>query len=192
MRILKNIKMQKNVNSIVISLIFIFFAACSSSYMGLKEDNVKWDYAPLNPYPSVMKEVKCERDTPCVLIELKPESLQLDCTLRNDSPYYWCGVSGKIKYPDTKLPERVDTVFHSVVSKVVKKNTERLIKRLKESGKPVFLFSPPQFFIDDANEFTNKMFGIYNEDECADMFYQYFICPETAKKFDVYSNKYID
>jgi hypothetical protein len=139
-----------------------------------------------------MKQANCQVDTPCLVVQLKTESLHFGCTLRNDSPYYWCGVNGLIAYPDHKLPKKVGIMFHTVVSEKTKKVVEKLISDLKRANKDVYLVSPPGYFIDnDSNELTNKMFGIYNHDICVDMFYDYSICPKTAKKFDVFTNKFI-
>ncbi len=138
-----------------------------------------------------MKSVIREGGPPSVAVELKPESLEFDCTLRNDSPYYWCGVKGVIKNTDPKLPSKVGTVYQRVVDSKGKKVSEALISRLKKANIPVFLVAPHTFSIDDDGTFGNYMYGIYNRDECMDLWDDYSACPKSVKKLNVFTGKYI-
>ena len=169
------------------TLIFLLSLSSCSSFQE-KSKQIKYEYPPDNPYPTIMKKAKSS-EMLALLVELKPKSLKFDCTLRNDSPYYWCGVDGVIQNPDPKLPKKVGTTYHRVVNLEGKKVSENLIKRLKKANKPVFLVTPRSFHIDD-NEFGNLMFGIYNEDECMNLFHDYSTCPGTSKKLNIFTGKY--
>jgi len=186
LKTLKNMKIQKRVNNFIFFTLFCFLFACTTE----EKRSTEWEYPPVNPYPTVMNEGKCKDGPPCIIVELDPKSLKFDCTLRNDSPYYWCGIDGQIKNPDPKLPKIVGTVFHRIVDKKGKKTSKELVNRLKKADKPVFLVAPTGYYI-KSNEFGNAIFGIYNEDECMNLFYDFSSCPESAKKLDLYKGNYI-
>lgn len=177
------------VNNIVIFVFILLLESCGGQQYKKKEES--WEYPADNLYPTIMKSVPRIDGPPRVAVELKPKSLKLDCTLRNDSPYYWCGVDGEIKNPDPKLPKTVSTVYQRVVNAKGKKASENLIKRLKKANVPVFLVAPHTYSIDNDGTLGNYMYGIYNGDECMDIWDDYSACPVTAKKFDIYTGKYL-
>lgn len=183
--ILKNTWMQKLKNNFIAPTIVVLFSACSPL------QNTKTDNTLTNPYPSIMKLFVYKERVPSLIVELEAKSLTFKCSLRNDSPYYWCGIEGNINNPDFKLPKKVIVTFHRVVDKKTKKVAENFFQKLKTSNKPIFLVSPNSYQISN-NEFGNLMFGVYNEDVCMDLFRDFEACPKSAKKFDLYSNSYIE
>ncbi len=184
--------MQKIKKIITLVVALLSLLGCSVGKMKQQKD-AQFEVTSRNPYPTIMQEFRNKDDISYFIVELKPESLQFDCSLRNDSPYYWCGVDGELKKRDLKLPEKIGTVFQSVVEQKVKLAAKKLILRLKKANKAVYLVSPIAYFIDKkSGEFTNTIRGIYNEDECMNLFDDFSTCPQSAKKFDLYGNRYIE
>lgn len=45
--------------------------------------------------------------------------------------------------------------------------------------------------MDDKKSVSSQLYGFYNSKECIDLFDDYSLCPNTAKKLDIFSGKYI-
>jgi len=181
-------KFQKN--NVKIILFFLLITSCSYLKKQQKKE-VEYIYPPINKFPSVMKEIQT-KDGPVLMVELKPESLEFECTLRNDSPYYWCGIDGEIKNPDPKIPSKVTTVYHTVVTEKGKSASLKFVKRLKELKKPVFFIITCGVDVDKQDyTLSAQMFGAYNEYECMEVFGDYSLCPETSKILDIHTGEYV-
>ncbi len=186
---MQNTKQSKISNDVLIFIFLLLFQSCSGQQYKKKKE--QWEYPADNIYPTIMKQVPRNGGPPRVAVELTPKSLKFDCTLRNDSPYYWCGVDGVITNPDPKLPVRISTVYQRIVDARGKIVSESLIMRFKKANKPVFLVAPHTFSIGDDGTLGNYMYGIYNDDECVDLWDDYSACPTTAKRLDIFTGKYL-
>lgn len=131
-----------------------------------------------------------EDEFPCLITEVKHISLHFGCTLRNDSPYYWCSLETMFTKPTQKLPSKSVHVFPSVVNDEIKIQFEKFMERLKNAKKPVFIVGFDEFFVDDENhQLINKMHGAFNEQECMDFDNDFTQCPKTAKRLNIYTGK---
>jgi hypothetical protein len=185
----KNIKKQKLKNKLTLLIFFLIFSC--SNIVNKEESLYETPEKFKDKFPFSTIKKTCEDDLPCYVIELKPESLSLECSLRNDSPYYWCHVSGVLKNPDPKLPKKISTVFHSVVGPEAKTRSEKFVIRLKKSKKPVYLITINGYFISQDKELISQLTGLFNEDECIEIYNDYSACRESKKKFNIHSGKYI-
>lgn len=163
-------------------LTFIFgFGACTT----IHSDAPAVDGNEQNPYPTLMSIGKNENGTKVHIIELNPKSLDITCSLRSDFSYYWCTLSGELKKKDLHFPARIEVTYHRAVDEQATILSKNLVKRMKNSNS-VNVVTPLGFTV-NQEAFSNLMFGLFSSTECMDLFYDYSLCPASAKFFDIFS-----
>lgn len=162
---------------LAINVLFIFCIGCS-----LTDKKETYVYPPTNPYPSIFTEVETQLSTPNLSVEVYAKSLEISCLLRNDSPYYWCFIDGKIINKDKNLPKKVATFFHTVVDESGMEKSKKLVQRMKKNGIPVTMILNIGIYINkEAGELSAQLIGLFNKKECMNLFGDYSVCPSTSK-----------
>ncbi len=163
-------------------LTFIFsFGSCTTIHCGAPAADVN----DQNPYPTLMSLGKNENGTKVHIIEVNPKSLDITCSLRTDSSYYWCTLSGELKKKDLHFPTRIEVTYHRVVDEQATALSKKFLRRIK-NDKSVYVVTPLGFTV-NQEAFSNLMFGLFSSTECMDLFYDYSLCPASAKLFDIFS-----
>ena len=173
--------------------LFIVFLLNSCSQIDKKDKELEYIYPPDNPFPGVFTVRRYKDDNVGLTAKLKLESIKMSCRLRNDSPYYWCDFEGELVSPDPKLPKKIASTFHVVVAKEGKKAAIDFTERMKKNNEPVVIVLEKGAFISkEYNLIYSQLFGAYNSKECFDVFERYSLCPNTAKKLDIFSGEYLE
>lgn len=184
--IIKKLKLSSN---LILILLHSFIISCSQVSKNSKK--LEWNYPPDNPFPSIFTVGKYSDQNIGLTAKLKPETIKMSCRLRNDSPYYWCDFEGELVSPVLELPTKISSTFHVVVDDTGKKAALNFAKRMKKNNEPVVIVLEMRAFITKVdNSLYSQLFGIYNSKECFDVFDDYSLCPETAKKLDIFTGKY--
>lgn len=183
--------MQK-LNSFFKVLLFLILTV-SCSHVEKNSKDPEYIYPPNNPFPSIFTVRKYKDQNIGLTANLKPQTIKMSCRLRNDSPYYWCDFEGELVSPDPKLPKKISSTFHVVVAEIGKKAALNFAKRAKQNNEPVTIVLEMRASITNIdNSIYSQLFGVYNSKECFDVFEKYSLCPNTAKKVDIFSGKYIE
>lgn len=165
----------------------------SCSHVEKKSKEPEYIYPPENPFPSIFTVRKYKDQNIGLTANLKPQTIEMSCRLRNDSPYYWCDFEGELVSPDPKFPKKISSTFHVVVGEIGKKTALNFAKRAKQNNEPVTIVLEMRASITNIdNSIYSQLFGVYNSKECFDVFERYSLCPNTAKKLDIFSGKYIE
>lgn len=173
--------------------ILLVFSFVSCSQISKEYSTPKWNYPPDNPFPSILKQKEYADQRVALLAKLKANTLKMTCNLRNDSPYYWCGLEGELLNPSSELPKKLGTFFHVVVAEEGKQAAINLTNRMIENGEAVTaVLNTRPFIMDDNKSVSSQLYGFYNSKECFDLFDDYSLCPNTAKKLDIFSGKYLE
>lgn len=173
--------------------ILLIFSIISCAQVDKKNKETEYIYPPDNPYPSVFTVRRYKDKNVGLTAKLKPETVNISCRLRNDSPYYWCDFEGELISPDPKLPKKIASTFHVVVAEAGKIAAINLAKRMKKNNEPVVIVLEMRASVSKEYNFIHsQLFGIYNNKECFDVFERYSLCPDTAKKLDIFTGKYLE
>ncbi len=182
--------MQKLNSFFKVLLLLILTVSCS--HKAKEAEEPEYIYPSENPFPSIFTVRKYKDQNIGLTAKLKPETIKMSCRLRNDSPYYWCDFEGSLISPDPKLPKKVSSTFHRVVTEIGKKAALNFAKRMKNNNEPVIIVLASRPFFSDGHDLIySQLLGVYSSKECFDVFEDYSLCPNTAKKLDIFLGEYI-
>lgn len=158
--------------------LLIYFLLITSCSTLLKDKYpVEWK----SPFPSILEDIYLEKEEQLVYkAKLVASSLEFDCTLRNDSPYYWCGIDGTFVEKDPKLPSTLSGLYHSVVNIKGKKVSEKIVSKMIKKKEIISVISTNR-----AGKYDDyilvKILAFYNSEFCITFFGHDEFCPKTAK-----------
>lgn len=162
----------------------LFTLSCSS----VNKNTATLSTSAKNPYPKIFESVNAHDGNLELLARVEPSSLTLDCSLRNDSPYYWCYVEADLIKKNSKYPQKVGAVYHTVVDdKGVKVSKDIIDQFKKNKSKMVLVISFKASINDKDNMFSAQLMGMYNSKVCINLFDDYSNCPKKSKKIDVHT-----
>lgn len=163
---------------LIISIYIIFCVGCT-----LSEKKESYEYQPPNnPYPNIFTTVETQLSSPKLTVDVRASSLELSCSMRNDSPLYWCYLDGELIKTDKTRSYKVETFYHVVVDKAGVSKSKNMVERMRKNGDPVTLLVNMHVYIGGASRnFQAQLVGLYNNKECMNLFEDYSTCPEASK-----------
>lgn len=165
-------------NKIILASI-VFFLACTKIKNPSDDPIAKPYKMPENPFPSIMEQFYSYK-LPVYRFEIKTNNLAFDCTKRNDSELYWCGIDTELMHPDKNLPHLITMLLSSSISSEDIDFYRAAIKRFSSNTHPTFLLGifPSKMEIEGKTSIFGKYYGIYNAQECLNWYGYFEDCPK--------------
>jgi hypothetical protein len=170
---LKKLKEKSRLYSLL--LLTCIFVACSITPVDKeigkeKNDQKLWEewVLPENKYPKIFELYKGST-VPVYRIKINPQSLEIDCTKRNDYPHYWCNIEAEVIHSFSKYPNKVITSFMSSRNIAFVNKYKEHIEKIKKNNKRAFISTSYSIFRIDDNpikHFSGVFIGLETEDIC--------------------------
>lgn len=165
-------------------LILLFLNFCSQNKKddSFKENESTHQYQykmPLNPFPSIMEQFYSYK-LPVYKMQVKPKSIDFDCSKRNDQNLFWCIVNAELAFPDKDLPNKITMAIPASIAKEDIAFYSASIKKIASNNIPVFLLGifPFKSELNDMPVVIGKYYGIYNAQECLNWYGYFEDCPK--------------
>ena len=168
-------------NNNLILLFLLILPSCSNV------QEKQYIYPASNPYPQIFETVLDEHLGDLLKTKIMASTISLDCTERNDQPYFWCGIDGELDRKVEGMPPRLETIFHVQLPKWGVRNVEKLLNKIKKRSEILTVVIHRNPKIDKKrNSFWNQLFLFYDEKSCVAFLETENHCPNKAKVENIY------